>query len=341
MSVQPTIRDVARLARVSESTVSRALRGLRHVSPDTEAQVRRAAEQLGFSPSRSAAALATGRQRVVSVVTPNVVSWFYARVLEGVDATLRNAGWAVSLVNLGDGEGARRRLTERELRAGQAPAHLVIGFELDEAEQGVLRASAAPVVTVGCTVTGVRGIGIPEERAARLIVQHLIDLGHRRIGHIGADREDGWNPVVAASRRSAWEEVLADAGVTPRAEWFGRGEFRLDTSRDAAVRVLDFPDRPTAVFAASDISAFGVLLAAQRLGLRVPEDVSVAGIDDHPFSAAYGLTTVRQSPAEQGARAAALLLHDLGVYRRSVQVEPAPFALVLRSSTAPPSGLSR
>lgn len=331
-----TIRDVARLAGVSEATVSRALRDLRHVKPETAEAVRSAARRLGFVPSRSAAALASGRARVVSVVTPSVVSWFFSAVLEGVDGTLRDAGWATSLVNLVGSQGARRPLTELELLSGEAAAHVVIGFGLTELEQEVLRAVRVPLVTVGGRVAGVRGIGIPEEAAARLAVGHLLELGHRRIGHVGAEHDAGLNPLVTGPRRAAWEGMLREVGVEPPPEWFGAGELRLEASRDAAIRMLSSPDRPSAVFAASDESAFGVLLAAGILGLRVPDDVSVVGLDDHPFSAAYGLTTVRQWPTEQGARAASLLLAELGARRGPVRTAPAPVELVIRASTAPP-----
>jgi DNA-binding LacI/PurR family transcriptional regulator len=332
-----TIRDVARLAGVSEATVSRALRDLRHVAPETAETVRAAADRLGFVPSRNAAALATGRPKVVSVVTPTLVSWFYSSTLEGVDGVLREAGWATSLIDLAEDGGSRRRLTEAELHAGQASAHVVIGFGLDEAEQAVLRNVPDPVVTVGGRFAGVRGIGIPEADAARLAVGHLLSLGHRRIGHVGGDREPGLNESVVGARRDAWSSMLLEAGITPAADWFASGGLQLEASRDAALRLLSRPDRPTAIFAATDEAAFGVLLAAQRLGLRVPQDLSVAGLDDHAFSAASGLTTVRQSPMEQGARAAALLLSDLGARRGPVSTAPAPVELVVRATTGPPA----
>jgi LacI family transcriptional regulator, repressor for deo operon, udp, cdd, tsx, nupC, and nupG len=332
-----TIRDVARLAGVSEATVSRALRDLRHVAPDTADAVRRAADRLGFVPSRSAAALASGRPKVVSVVTPTVVAWFYSAVLEGVDSALREAGWTTGLINLVGHDGGRRRLTDLELHAGQASGHVVIGFGLDEAEQAVVRAVREPLVTVGGRFAGVRGIGIPEEEAARLAVGHLLELGHRRIAHVGADREPDMNRAVVSARREAWEAMLREQRIEPDLGWFGSGALHIESSLAAAVGLLDRPDPPTAIFAAADEAAFGVLLAAQRLGLRVPDDLSVVGLDDHPYAAAYGLTTVRQSPHEQGARAAALLLAELGARRGPVSTAPAPVRLVVRGSTAPPS----
>lgn len=332
-----TIRDVARLAGVSEATVSRALRDLRHVAPETAEAVREAADRLGFIASRNAAALATGRPKVVGVVTPALTPWFYSSVLEGVDATLKQAGWATSLVNLGEPDGSRRRLNAAELQAGQASAYVVIGFGLDDDEQQVLRDVRAPLVSVGGRFTGVRGIGIPEADAARLVVEHLLRLGHRRIAHVGAELEPGLVESVVGARREAWATTLAEAGITVGPDWFASGGLQLVASRDAAERLLARPDRPTAIFAATDESAFGVLLAAQHLGIRVPEDLSVAGLDDHPFSAGYGLTTVRQLPGEQGSRAAALLLADLGVRRRAVSTAPAPVELVVRTSTSPPA----
>jgi LacI family transcriptional regulator, repressor for deo operon, udp, cdd, tsx, nupC, and nupG len=337
--MRATISDVARLAGVSEATVSRALRDLRHVAPETAQAVRDAADRLGFVASRSASALATGRPKVVGVVTPALTPWFYSSVLEGADAALRHAGWATSLVNLGEADGSRRRLTAAELATSQASAYLVIGFGLDAAEQAVLRDVRAPLVSVGGRFAGVRGIGIPEADATRLVVGHLIALGHRRIAHIGADIEPDINESVVGARREAWAAALADAGIDVRPDWFASGGLRLDDSRAAAERLLTRPDRPTAIFAASDESALGALLGAQRLGLRVPEDVSVAGLDDHPYSATYGLTTVRQLPGEQGARAAALLLSDLGVRRGAVSTAPAPIELVVRASTGTPPAI--
>lgn len=331
-----TISDVARLAGVSESTVSRALRDLRHVKPETAEAVRFAAEQLGFVASRNASALASGRPKVVSVVTPSVVSWFYSAVLEGVDGALRRAGWATGLVNLIDETGGRRPLSHEALQAGQAAAHVVIGFGLTDDEQEVLRRSPVPLVTVGGRFAGVRGIGIPEEQATRLAVEHLLALGHRHIAHLGSVGGPGVNEDVFERRSAAWADTLRRAGIEPGSGWFLGDAFDIEHSRDSAIALLERPDRPTAVFAASDVTAFGVLLAAQRMGLRVPEDLSVVGVDDHPFSAAYGLTTVRQWPVEQGARAAALLLADLGVTRRSVSMEAAPVELVVRGTTARP-----
>ncbi|MBW4041083.1 MAG: LacI family transcriptional regulator [Acidobacteria bacterium] len=327
---------MARLAGVSEATVSRALRDLRHVAPGTAEAVRAAADRLGFVPSRTAAALATGRPKVVGVVTPGITPWFYSSVLEGVDSVLRRAGWATSLVNLGEPDGGRRRLTDTELRTAQASAYVVIGFGLDAEEQTLLREVRSPLVSVGGRFAGIRGIGIPEVEAARLAVGHLLQLGHRRIAHVGADVGPAVVESVVGERRRAWAAMLEEAGVVAPPDWFVSGGLRLDVSRAAAERLLGRPDRPTAVFAATDESAFGVLLAAQHLGLRVPDDVSVAGLDDHPFSAGYGLTTVRQSPGEQGSRAAALLLADLGVRRGAVSTAPAPVELVVRTSTAPP-----
>lgn len=340
MTAPTTIRDVARLAGVSEATVSRALRGRPHVAEETVQRIREAADSLGFTPSDSAAALATGRTRLVSVVVPGLVPWFYASVLEGADAALAQERFSVALVDLAERDGGRRRLTARDLRAARPAAHLVVGFELDDDEQALLRASSVPVVTVGARLEGLPGVGIPEEAAAAMVVEHLAGLGHRRIAHVGADRDQGMNPEVGRARRRAWESTVERLGLESRPGWFGSGAFRIEASRDAALAMLASPDRPTAVFAASDISAFGVLLAAQALGLRVPEDLSVAGIDDHPFSEAYGLTTVRQSPREHGERAALVLLRGLGVGRGAVPAS-APLELVRRRSTAPPSEAGR
>lgn len=331
------IRDVARQTGVSTATVSRALRGLPNVSKETRIAVERVARELGYIASPSAAGLASGRHQAVAAIVPTLNRWFNTAVLEGADRVLRRHHYDVFLVNLGIRDGGRDRAFHNALLRKRADAVLGLGIGFSIEERRELRSLATPSVVVGGPVRGVPNVGIDERATATAAMMHLVGLGHTRIGHVGARRAYMLNPVVAVARRAAWETVLRREDLPVREEWFASGDFLVPQSRIAALRILDRPDRPTAIFAASDEMAFGVLLAAAELGLKVPEDLSVIGIDDHDHSDAFGLTTMHQDPVDHGEVAATLLLDRLEGRRTQVRSIRQPSVLVLRRSTASPA----
>lgn len=330
------IRDVARQTGVSTATVSRALRGLPNVSAETRVAVERVALELGYIPSPSAAGLASGRHQAIAAIVPTLNRWFNTAVLEGADRVLRRHRYDVFLVNLGIRDGDRDRVFHNALLRKRADAVLGLGVGFSIEERRELRSLATPSVVVGGPVRGVPNVGIDERATAEAAMTHLVELGHTRIGHIGADRAYMLNPVVAVARRSAWEGVLRKAGLPVREDWFASGDFLLPQSRVAALRILDRDDRPTAIFAASDEMAFGALLAAEELGMKVPHDLSIIGIDDHDHAEAFGLTTMHQDPVDHGEIAATLLLDQIEGRRTHVRSVRQPSVLVLRRSTAPP-----
>jgi len=329
-----SIRDVARRSGVSTATVSRALRGLPNVSETTRQAVQAAAAELGYVPSPSAAGLSSGRHRAVGVVIPSMGRWFSTEVMEGADSVLRREGYDAFLVNLG--AGARERLFHNALLRRRADAVIALGIDFSKEERRELRALQMPAIVVGAPVRGLRSVGIDDEVATALAVDHLLDLGHTRIAHIGGENEYGMDYTVALVRRDSWRARLRARGVEARDDWFLSAGFQMPDAKVAARELLCREDRPTAVFAGSDEMAFGVLLAAGELGLCVPEDLSVIGIDDHAWSEAFGLTTVRQDPQAQGATAARIVLDELqGVHARQRTVR-AECSLVLRRTTAAP-----
>ena len=323
------------------ATVSRALRGLPQVSPKTRATVQRHADKLGYVPSAHAAGLASGKALAISVVVPTVMGWFYASVLEGVDSELRAADYDFALFNLGGRDGDRERVFSRSLlrRRGDAVLALCIDFSAEEREQ--LRSVGLPTIIVGGPVRGLRFVGIDEIDVGRRATQHLIDLGHRDILHLtGGDEEGmGLNPSVPRDRYKGFREALAAAGIPHDPARVLPGRFSTRVSRRAVdavlddARVRDVP-LPTAVFAASDEMAMGAMLSIHDHGLRVPEDISVIGIDDHELAESFHLTTMRQDPFRQGAVAARLLLDEIDGApppSRSVRM---PVPLLVRATTA-------
>jgi LacI family transcriptional regulator, repressor for deo operon, udp, cdd, tsx, nupC, and nupG len=329
-----SIHDVARATGVSTATVSRALRGLPNVSPRTRALVQAAAAELGYVPSPSASGLSGGHHRAVAIVIPSTGRWFYNRVVEGADSVLRKHGYDTFLVILAASLHDRERLFSNALLRKRSDAVIALGIDFTREERRELRSLEMPAIVVGAPVRGVRSVGIDDAAAAAAATEHLIGLGHRHIAHIGGENEYGMDHSVGEARARGWRAALARHRIEPERSWYGLGGFVMPHAKVTASAMLRSPDRPTAVFAASDEMAFGVLVAAAELGLRVPEDLSVVGIDDHDWSESFGLTTMRQDPYDQGRDAASTVLDALAGHSMGSGATQAGSSLVLRRSTA-------
>lgn len=330
------IGEVARAAGVSTATVSRAVRGLPSVRPETRARVLEAADRLGYHPSRAASSLATGRLRAVSVVVPYVTRWYFASVVSGAEGLLSSEGYDLLLHNLGGDAAARHRALGAGLLARQADATLVLGLRLSEEERQLAASAARPLALVGTTAPGVASVGIDDQEAACVAVRHLLSLGHRRVAFVGSDDSVALEFEVPRLRQAGWAAALEEAGLAPDPALQVSAGFGPASARSAVHELLASPRRPTAVFAAWDELAFGVLQAARDLGLRVPEDLSVAGVDDHDMAELLGLTTVRQDTFALGRTAANHLLSELHGEDPQPGSVVLPTSLVVRTSTAPP-----
>lgn len=330
------IEDVAVATGVSTATVSRALRGLAGVSEGTRARVLSAARELGYVPSSAASGLASGRTMAMGVLLPLIERWYFSAVLEGVDRQLRAAGYDLIVFSLGGMGTNRERVFHRSILRKRIDALLVMCMELTEDEYLSLRELDSPTIVVGGSVQGVRHVGIDDDAAVREAVEHLISLGHTKIGHVRGGGSYGLYFEVPRIREESYLATMADHGLPVRGEWSVFGDFRFNEAKIGVKRMLSMVnERPTALFCSSDEMAFGALTAASELGIRVPEELSIAGIDDHEFAEPMGLTTVRQMPEEQGAYAAGLLLAELEG-EPPVQNPPTqPHTLILRSSTGP------
>ncbi len=193
------------------------------------------------------------------------------------------------------------------------------------------------MIAIGGPTPGLTTLVVDEVAVARLAVGHLVGLGHRDIAHIGASPEFEGDFRVATQRRRGFEQVLTDAGIPLGRALFQPGDYTIEGGFRAARRLLERPDaRPTAIFAASDEMAIGALLAARELGFRVPEDLSIVGIDGHELGEFFRLTTVDQFPLRQGERAAEAILAALEERGEPLARADLPFELIVRGSTAPP-----
>jgi len=333
--VPVTIDDVARTAGVSTATVSRALRGLPHVNELTRAAVHRTALDLGYVPSKSASTLASGRTRTVGVVTPHIAKWYFAHAIEALEEELRAVGYDVLLLVLPPGPTSTRPAFDPEELRQRVDAVAVLTVPLTGSELDGLRRLRLPMAFVGASVAGAVSVRIDDVAVGRTATEHLLRLGHTRIGHIGGDPDEAVNFHTPVDRRTGWMSALRAAGLSPDRSLDVPGMFTVDGGRRAVRALLALRDPPTAVFAASDEMAFGAMSEARAAGVRIPEQLSVVGVDDHELAGLFGLTTVGQPVEDQGRAAARLLLAALdGSTTHSNEHLLLPVALVERSSTA-------
>lgn len=330
--------DVAARAGVSPATVSRSLRGLTNVSPETRERVLEAARDLSYSALSVEPEPWASARRSVAVIVPFVNRWFFSTVTAGAATLLREHGYDVLLYHLGDAD-ARDHFFHRMPLARRVAGILTLSMPLTEEHTLALRALDIPLVSVGSTIPGAPSVGIDEAAAARGAVNHLVHLRHERIGLIAGEPDDARFAFVSSGeRRLGAAQALAAAGLPLDEELMASGPHGIEGGAAAMARLLAGPALPTAIFAEYDELAIGVLWTLRRAGLRVPEDMSVIGIDDHEMAAVLDLTTVAQSAGHQGTVAARLLLDVVESDGQTSTPQPVILAsrLTLRATTAPP-----
>ena len=333
-----TLADVAKLAGVSKSTASRALSGRGSVSLRTQERVSVAAEELGFVPSSAAESLATGRSRNIAVVTPFINRWFYAEVIDGVESALIGAGYDLTLYRLTDDKDQRQALFDYFLVRKGVDAVIALTLFISDDEVRRLRKLGKPIVGIGGQIPGIPTFSIDDVRTAKRATEHLIQLGHTKLIHIGGDQQKQLDFEVHSNRLKGFRQALKDANLSHSDDFFA-DDFDIAGGYRSALKALGDPQsRPTAIVAASDEIAIGVMTAAGELGIRIPDNLSVIGIDGHPLGETFGLTSMNQHPSRQGSMAVSEALAQLGGARDDsddshleLQVD-----LKIRASTARP-----
>ena len=334
--VRATIRDVARLAGVSVATVSRVVNDRPDVSPETREAVMQHVRALSFSTNRSARALSRGKTGLVGFTTPFVMGDYYSQILAGATEALHEQDMRAVLCPTLHEHEREAALVERLLRGTTDGAILVLPSESAE-ELHDLGTQGFPFVIVDPAMPldeRIPVVSATHWAGARSATDHLLDLGHRRIGMIAGRR--GW--VATEERVNGYQAALAGAGVAPAPELVVFADFEIDGGYRAARKLLTRADPPTAIFASNDNMAIGTLRAAVDLGLSVPDGLSVVGFDDSGLSRVVTppLTTVWQPLEEMGRMAVSLLTRLLDGQRvDTLRVELAT-RLVVRSSTAAP-----
>ncbi|MET9762018.1 LacI family DNA-binding transcriptional regulator [Streptomyces sp. NPDC006372] len=336
-SAAPRSVDVARLAGVSQKTVSRVLNDEPYVSTDVRRRVLEAAEELGYRRNNAARALASGRTRSIGVVTLGTALYGPASLLMGVERVVRDTGYALRVVNTMEGDPAGLAGAVSSL-LDQGVDGIVISEPIDDEQSGdetlrvdvpVLVLGAPPPVTAPTVLTAGDGADL----MARAATEHLLELGHATVHHLAGPQR--W--YAARDRQEGWRATLTDHGrdvpQVVEGDWSAASGYR-------AGRELAGDGDLTAVFAANDDMAIGLIRALTEAGRRVPEDVSVVGFDDIPVAGYVTppLTTVRQpfdSVAQEGLKR---LVHAIENPTADALPSSGPVVdLVVRASTAPPA----
>jgi LacI family transcriptional regulator len=331
-----TIRDVAKRAGVGLGTVSRVINESSQVSEATRERVQAVITELNFVPNPTARRLSLGKTLTIAVIVPWFTRPAEVERLRGVESTLAESEYDLVLYNVETP--ARRDTYFRDVpRPENTDGVLIISLSPRDDDVEHLAHSTVPIVLVDAnhkSLTSLSRVITDDVAGGRLATQHLIELGHTRIGFISDPIDTPFNFTSSRDRLKGYQKALKSAGILFRADYQAQGEHGRYEARRLATGMLQQPDRPTAIFAASDTQALGVLEAAQGCGLGVPDDLSVIGYDDIEIAEYVGLTTVRQLLYESGKRGVELLLEVLEEPSVDPVCEVLPTELIIRRTTA-------
>ncbi|WP_420456033.1 LacI family DNA-binding transcriptional regulator [Rubrivirga sp.] len=332
-----TLKDVAARANVSFSTVSRAINEPGRVNADTRARVEEAIRHLRYTPHRAARRL-RGRSthaQIFGLLIPDIENPFYSGIVRGVEDRAYAEGYAVILSNTNEDLDRERfylDVLRQEAAAGAILPPLSDGSPVPYHPDAL----GFPVVCFDRRpeIDGLDTVVVDNEQGAFDAVSHLIGLGHRRIGLVVASLDLS----TSRERADGYRRALREHDVPVAEELVRTGEPRKEAGQTLSLDLLQSADRPTALFAGNNVMAMGALTAAQALGLRIPDDLSVVGFDDPPWVelVTTPLTTVRQPAYEIGRTAADLLLQRVADPDRASSVVVLPTTLVVRASCAAP-----
>ncbi len=332
-----TIADVAAASGVGVGTVSRVINGAPNVREATRLSVLKVIDQLGYRPSHLAASLSRGTARTMAIVVPHLTRPSVVMRLAGALAVLDEQGYDTVVCNV-DTPRQRDHHLAALTRRHRADGVMVVSLRLSRQQLESFQRAGVPLVTVGVLAPGVPQTITDDVTGGRLATEHLLSLGHRRIGFVGdtAHRVSATSLGFSSSqhRLSGYRQALAAAGVGYDPGLVRRGPFGPANAEALAAELLALPDRPSAIFAASDTQAMGVLTAADRCGIAVPGQLSVIGFDDIESAALLGLSTVRQPLENSGAEGARRLCALLREERVRPLRQQLALEVVHRASTA-------
>jgi DNA-binding LacI/PurR family transcriptional regulator len=308
-----SIKDIARAAGVSHSTVSRALSDSPLINTGTKSRIQVLARTMGYSPDAAARSLVMRRTHAVGVVVTTIADPFSAEVVEGIERTASAHGYSVILAASND-EPEREIAAVEMLHSKRVDAIVITSSRVGALHQERLGAAGVPVILLNNhsqqEVPNAYSVRVDDVHGGQLATSHLIDLGHRRIAHVAGP--EGRTP--SRERLQGYRQALDAADLTFEPALVIPGNGRPEGGGTALAALLALPERPSAVFCYNDMTAIGLLRGAKAAGVRVPEDLAVVGFDNIPFAAYVtpSLTTVAQPMLELGQRAMDMALALMG-----------------------------
>lgn len=326
-----TIRDVAARAGVSHQTVSRVINDNERVLPETRSRVMNAIAELGYHPNALARSMAMGRSHTVACIAPNLTDYTFASLISGAEIEARQQGYFWLSASAADAKTFAELVTAL-VTSRRVEGLMVINPYADGRQHHLPQDFPLAFAGARPREGETNSVALDDVRAAYRATKHLLDLGHRHIGMItGPLTED-----AGQDRCLGYEAALQEAGIIPAAELIIEGNWLARSGYDALMQLAQVGELPSAIFAQNDLMAVGVLRAAKDLGLGVPADLSVIGVDDIPLAAFFEppLTTLHQDFHLIGREAARLLIRSIEqpeALRRQLRL---PVELVVRRSTA-------
>ena len=323
-----TIRDVAKAANVSVSTVSRVLNGKVDVAADTQSRVLAVIDELSYTSNLAARSMRSHKKNLIGLVLPDIGSPYSIEIMKGINRAIAETDFDLLVFTTGDAMKTNTIAHEQQY----------VSLLSNSITDGVLIAASAatkftahtPIVVVDPHALNpdypcVQGTNF---EGAKQVMHYLLELGHRRIGFITGRKESH----SAARRNEAYRISLAEAGIAVDESLIAHGDYTTKTAVSAARQLLTQPEPPTAIFAANDQSAIGVYQAAEELGFSIPEDLSVVGFDNISEAHYLGLTTVDQFLSDMGYTAVHMLISLIDNEPLDVKIYKMPAELIIRKS---------
>jgi len=331
-----TIKDIAREVGVSPSTVSRALSDSPLISEKTKQNVKEVAQRLDYERNELARGLVKGSSGAVGLVVADITNPFFSDIAQGVGEVAHRFGYGVMLCDTA-GKANRESDYIRLLRRKRVDGLILTSATMDDPYLKDLAKTRTPFILVSrlCRSVDAPYVVVDDRMGARLAVEHLINLGHQYIGFIGGPA----NVQSSRDRMVTYREVLQEHGLAEKEEWMGFSDFTQAAGRKAGRQMLSLPERPSAIFAANDMIALGVLEVAEEMGFLIPDDLSLVGYNDISYASLprVQLTTVAQPTQEMGQIASEWLLSTIEEHKRHPLHCVLNPHLVVRRSTAPPT----
>ncbi|MFN2196691.1 MAG: LacI family DNA-binding transcriptional regulator [Anaerolineales bacterium] len=330
-----TIRDVAKRAGVGIATVSRVLNASPSVSEETREKVLQAIEELNFTPNPIARRLSTGRTLTIGVIVPYFTLPDFVKRLQGVQSALIESDYDLVLFNV-ETPAQRNKYFQDLNKQTRVDGLLIMSLGVTEQDLQMFATANTPVVLIDSFHPHAHRVIVDHIAGGRLATNYLLELGHKNIGFVSDNLENPFNFTATIERHQGYRSALEEAGLSYNPAYFQHGEHGREVARHLGENLLNLDDPPTAVFAATDTQAIGVLDAARKAGKMIPDSFSIIGYNDIRDAEYLNLTTVRQPLFESGVKGVEMLLELIETPMDEPQEILLDLELVTRGTTAPP-----